>query len=111
MRETNHKDAQTFIQEWETAADKSGASSKNTASFIADEGWRAAFHGDGKAANAFFERAIDMGYRDPLFLQQNYRLPRADNGELDGSITKMLLAINAERTKLDMAPLTLNEYK
>jgi len=111
LNETGHKDAKIFVTEWEAAAEKRREKGEKSSRSATEAGWLAAVRGDGEVANAFFETAIDMGYREPLFLQQKYRLPMrgddAPGGEYDGAIAKMLLAINVERRELDMESLVL----
>ena len=64
-----------------------------------------ALAGERAAALAALTQAIDLGIRDPLLGRDPAFADLRDDAAFQAQVTRMIELINAERAKLDMAPL------
>lgn len=74
--------------------------------FVAREARHAALSGNRAQAVDTLGRAIDAGYREPLLAQDPAFAGLADDPDFRAQVDRMIELINAERAKLDLAPLS-----
>ncbi|WP_376694845.1 TPR end-of-group domain-containing protein [Wenzhouxiangella sp. EGI_FJ10305] len=74
--------------------------------FVLNEARHAALSGNRAQAIETLTRAIDLGYRDPLLARDPAFAELADDPDFQAQVDRMIELINAERSKLDLEPLT-----
>jgi len=105
MKATGHKDYPELMRLWREQADKDRAAFAHSSEFNRSEGDRAALEGDLARAKTQYARAIDLGWRNSIFLHDDFIAFLPQDAEIDALQARMRGLIDAERAKLGMAPI------
>lgn len=105
LKAAGHRDFAPLMQAWKSRADRDRDFYANGAGFIVWEAQRAVLGDDLASARRDFARAMDLGWRDPLFATaaMNQIAPKT---EVFAPLrARMKALVDAEREKLDLKPL------
>ncbi|VAW03983.1 Adenylate cyclase [hydrothermal vent metagenome] len=105
LKTTGHADYADAMKAWALTAERDRELFRQSPSFFAKEAGRAALNEDFDLAKKHYTRAMDLGWRDPLFIHQDYWIELPDDPAFDALYARMTTLINVERAALSMAPL------
>ncbi len=104
LKSAGHRDFGPAMEVWATLAERDRDLFSQSPLFTAKEARRAALNEDFDLARQRYTRAMDLGWREPLFLHKDYRIDLPDTPEFEALYARMTALINAERAALSMAP-------
>jgi TolB-like protein/Flp pilus assembly protein TadD len=105
MKEKRHPHYERLMSAWRTAADARRRQIPDGPQFLFGEGERRALLGDAAGAAADFQRAIDLGFRDSLFIHGAFRPFLPNDPRIVAQQARMRDLIDAERASLGMPPI------
>ena len=106
LKTAGHQDFHPLMAAWKTDEDRVREVSARSGQFFMREGDRLVLAGDKAGAQTAYSRAIDFGWRSPLFTSRRFAPDLPDGPEFDALLRRMTSLINEERAKLGMPPFS-----
>jgi hypothetical protein len=105
LKDSGHPDFQPLLDAWRRDVEAQSELYARSGDRNAERGDIAALDGDFAAAKKFYGAAMDMGWRNPIFVSRNLRKFLPPDVEFDALLDRMARLINEERQSLGMPPI------
>jgi len=105
LKDAGHPDFESLLEAWKSDAEAQAELYARSGERNAARADIAALGGDFVAAKKYYAAAMDLGWRNPMFVSRNPRKFLPADDEFDALLVRMTRLINEERASLDMPPI------
>jgi tetratricopeptide (TPR) repeat protein len=105
LKDSGHPDFQSLLEAWKRNVEGQSELYTRSGERNAERGDIAALDGDFAAAKKYYALAMDLGWRNPIFVSRNLRKFLPADVEFDALLHRMAHLINEERRSLGMQPI------
>jgi TolB-like protein len=105
LKDAGHPDFEPLLEAWKSDAEAQAELYARSGERNAARADIAALGGDFAAAKKYYAAAMDLGWRNPMFVSRNPRNFLPADAEFDALLVRMTRLINEERASLDMPPI------
>jgi hypothetical protein len=105
LKETGHPEFEPVLEAWKRDVESKAELYARSGDMNTERADIAALEGDFAAAKKLYAAAMDLGWRNPMFVSRSHRKFLPADAEFDALLARMTHLINEERRSLDMPPI------